>query len=102
MSTETVAADVVWLVGSTKTEGTGVAVFDRSGTPLVLHEAQGPTEHLAGSLQLGFNVDSLDKWYDHLIESGAEVWRSDVDLGDGRKLIAVKTPGGQFLALAGK
>jgi catechol-2,3-dioxygenase len=87
---------------STQHEGTGVVVLDRGGTALVLHEAEGRTKHLAGSLQIGFYVESLDQWYDHLIEAGAEVWRSDVDLGDGRKLIAVKTPGGQFLALAGK
>ena len=83
-------------------EADDLIVLDTNGPALVLHQADESLSHLNGTLQIGFYVDGLDAWYDHLLESGGEVWRSDAKLEGGYRLLAVKTPGGQFLALAGK
>ena len=89
-------------LGLSVRHATEEAVVLGGGAPLLVLHATGPTTlHLAGTAQFGYFVEDLEGWTDHLVRKGADVWRSAADLGDGKKLIAVKTPAGQFLVLAG-
>ena len=78
-------------------EDENVIIFGMHGTQLILQRAEGENEFRAGTMQIGFYMDTLD----NLLR---DLRQSDLHLGIERMLIEaeqpstrVRTPSGQFV-----
>ncbi|MCA9563637.1 MAG: VOC family protein [Myxococcales bacterium] len=82
-------------------ESDGVAVVGGPSGQVVLQRAAAGTAHLDGTTQIGFYVDDLEEWVAYLSARGADIVAPGTDVGGGNRMVLVRVPGGQLVALVG-
>lgn len=78
-------------------ESDDVVVFGIAGTQLILRRAYAQTEYRAGTVQIGFYLDTLDSLLKEVRESTGHLAIEEIRADAEQPSTTVRTPSGQYV-----
>lgn len=83
-------------------EDEDIVVFETDGAQLVLQRATGADEHLDGTVQFGFNVNTLNDVTKVLLDAGQTIELNQEELSMKRRVTVLRLPSGQAVEFIGE